>query len=534
MNPFAVVAERAAPRSSRVDVPARFVEFAERWCGIEWEKYPAQRLVAGCVYDGEPVPDTELARLLFGPGVTGVLDETLRSTLVAACGRRSGKTYTLVSLRLLHLMLVCDLSMIRPGQRPVALVIAPNKKLRQEAVNYALGAARAHDAMSRMLILPKGTSEDSAPSEFAMRRPDGAIVTFEGGVATEGGYGGRGRALVALALDESAFFRDKSAVVNDEDILKAAKVAVLPGGQVIVASSTWAKRGVLWEEFSANYGHPIRGVAVRAPTTVMNPAEWIAKLVARERTKDPDAARYEYDAEFLDGGTALFFDAALIAACTDPSLDGGRMPKPGEMVRAGADAGFRSDSSALAVAHLAGAMILIGELLEMRPEPGKPLVPSEVVRTFRDRCHAHGASYLTADGHYREAIVEHLGTIGFADAPAAPHEAFVRCRTLMREGRVRFPPNERLLRQLREVEARPLPGGGMAIHMPRWRTGGHGDLAQALVLAVSSFGGEPIAAPAPSWGSPEWEAAEQEKRRRELEAKRDDRYTRAPWKRRAR
>lgn len=524
MNPFAVVAERAAPRSSRIDVPARFVDFLE-WLGVAPSE--AQRVVCGVAYDGDDIPDTPLARRIFGRA--GPVSAEERGIVAAVCGGRGGKSYVLVALRLLHGMLTRDLSSLAPGQRAVSLVIAPRDSLRQEVVNYVRGAIASHAGLRGLLL---GGADDVGES-VRIRRPDGRLVTLEGGVATHGGYGGRGRSLTDVALDEVAFFRDASYRVNDRQIFEAASARVLPGGQAILASTPWAEAGLLHEVFTANHGKAGgTALAFRATTEELNPSPWAKQIVERERRRDPENARREFDAHFMTGQTTVFFDAALIAACTDPSLDGGRMPKPGELVRAGADAGFRSDSSALAVAHLSGMMILIGELLEMRPEPGKPLVPSEVVRTFRDRCHAHGASYLTADGHYREAIVEHLGTIGFADAPAAPHEAFVRCRTLMREGRVRFPPNERLLRQLREVEARPLPGGGMAIHMPRWRTGGHGDLAQALVLAVSSFGGEPIAAPAPSWGSPEWEAAEQEKRRRELEAKRDDRYTRAPWKRR--
>jgi hypothetical protein len=234
----------------------------------------------------------------------------------------------------------------------------------------------------------------------------------------------------------------------------------------------------------------------------------------------------------MAGGTTVFFDAGLIESCVDDTITGGRVAKPGELVRAGADFGFRSDSSALAIGHLVGELVVCAELLERRPEPGKPLVPSETVRDFRDRCYAHGASFVTADGHYREAIVEHLGTLPFADAPSQPHEAFVRVRTLMREGRIRIPRHERLIRQLREVEARPLPGGGMSIHMPRWRTGGHGDLAQAFVLMAASLGGERIEELPPQPGTVEWEAVQREKRRREYQERAEQRFSREPWKQR--
>lgn len=523
------LASAPKPKASIV-VPTSFIEFAADWCGVKWEEYPAQRIACGVCFDGEPIPDNALGRLLFG-GVTGEVDAALLQTVTGVCGRRGGKTYTFIALRGIHKALTCDLSMVMPGQVPAALIIAPNKKLRREAVNYALGAMRADARLREMLKLPKGTQETDTPEEFSIRRPDGKIVSFEGGVATVGGYGGRGRALVFLALEECAFFRDKGSKVNDEDILKAAEIAVLPDGQTVIMSSPWARRGVLWRMYHENFGHPVSALCFWAPTTVLNPAAWIAKKVAQFRKRDPDAAKTECDAEFLEAGTIIFFDPTLIENCIDDTLNPGRTPRPGETTRAGGDMGLRSDSATLAIGHLVGQQILTGALLELRPEPGKPLKPSEVAKTFAQECAQHGVTYYTADGHYWDSTLEHMGTIPCAQATLAPHEYFVRARMLMREGRPKMPRNDRLIQQMQEVEGRPVAGGGMKIHMPRWNTGGHGDLAQAWVLMVSSFGGEAIPQPKAAYGTAAWELEQQEKRRKELLRTKDDRFTRAPWRR---
>src|SRR6185369_12239720 len=100
------------------------------------------------------------------------------------------------------------------------------------------------------------------------------------------------RALVFLGLDECAFFRDKASKVNDADILKAARIAVLPGGQTVIMSSPWARRGVLWDEYHDNFGHPVRALCFHAKTTTLNPSEWARQKVAEARAADPDAARY--------------------------------------------------------------------------------------------------------------------------------------------------------------------------------------------------------------------------------------------------
>lgn len=406
-----------------------------------------------------------------------------------------------------------DLSTLAPGQHAVALVVAPNDKLRQEVVNYAIGAIRSHPALRTTLRLPKGTRDDDVVSGFSVERPDGERVDFEAGVATRGGYGGRGRSLTDFAADEMAFFRDASYKVNDADIVNAASPRVLPGGQTILASTPWAEAGLLYEMWSRNYGHPKDALVAHAPTLTLRPDA--AEMVERERLRDPDNYEREFLAKFMAGGTTVFFEATAIEGALCAELDEPTLPIPGDVVAAGADFGFRSDSSSLGIVHRRGGLYRVAELLELRPQAGAPLKPSETVTAFAARLVAHGCEYLMADGHYRETITEHLTEhkLAYAPAPALPVEAYMRVRALFREGKVRIPNHSRLLQQLREVQGRPLPGGGMSIIHPRWRTGGHGDLADAMVYALYQVCGAEVPDPPPEVGTIEWEDAEREKRR---------------------
>lgn len=474
--------------SQSTKVPEKYLDFCE-WAHVELR--PGQADIARKAYDA---PD--------------------RFAVVAlVVGRRGGKTYALLSLRLLHGMLVRDVSSCAPGQEPTALVIAPNEDLRREAFNYALGCVKAHEVMS-------GWLENETAKTFHLRRPDGELVQFKAGVATRGGYGGRGKSLTDFAMDEVAFFRDRSNQVNDEDIFRAAQPGLLPGGQTIVASTPWAQRGLLYELWSRNKDTPKDANVFHAPTLALRPE--VADVVAREMLRDPENARREFGAEFSSDGTELFFPPELVEGCVDDTAAMPRVAQPGETVVAGADFGFRSDSSALVVCHRDLANIIrVAELVELRPEPGKPLKPSETVRTFAEKLHAHGAGWLIADGHYREAIIEHLADHGlaFADAPTVPSEAYVRARALMREGRVRLPREPRLLQQLGEIEGRATSGGRMSITMPRWSSGGHCDIASALVLALYQLGGDVVQAPTPTPGTNDWEDAERARRRQSLKDK---------------
>lgn len=483
-----------------------------RWLGVELS--PSQAELARVAYGGAE-PRGDLGRRLFG--FEGPVPVGARGVVAAVCGARAGKSYVLVALRLLWGMLVRDLSSLAAGQKAVALIIAPNDKLRREVLNYALGAVRSRPELSAMLC-------DEAADGFGMRRPDGRTVRFETGVATAGGYGARGRSLTDFALDESAFFRDSSYKVNDVEVFRAGSARVLPGGQTIVASTPWAQGGLLYELHRDNWSRPTTALVAHAPTLLLNDSPMTRGIVERERQRDPDNARREFDAQFMTSGTTLFFDGPIIdeATVAEPFK-----LQAGDVVFAGGDFAFRGDSSALVMVAMRGSTLHVFDGLEERPE-GAPLKPSVTVRRFAE-CIKGRCSYLMADRHYQEAIVEHLEEHGLAYAPAPmqPADSYVRARMLLREGKVRIHPlpfRDRLLQQMREVHGKPTSGGGMSIVHPRWATGGHGDLVAALVLALWQVTGDEVAARAPTAGTREWEEHLREQRRQAFVADREK-----PW-----
>lgn len=522
-------------RRSPFRVPASFVGFLDM-LGVT--PSPAQRAFSLVCYDGlDPCDldgeERELARVMFD-GIERFAPEC-RTEIWTLAGGRAGKTYLFGALRLVHGAYIRDLSSLAPGQEAVALAIAPKDVHRQEIINYQLGAIRSHPELRRTLVRPKTAFEVSEkPEWFVIRRPhDGLEVMFEGGTANSGGYGARGRALTDFLGDEAAFFRAKG-VVNDKDIFEAASPRVLPGGQVLGQTTAWAVLGYHYEQWEANFGHPVTAIAARATTTQLRPS--YQTVVERERKKNPANARREFDAIPMADAPEIFFSPALIGQCTDSSMPfpmapAGWSASDPESKAAGADFGFRSNSSALAITLRSGHEVFLGHLAERRPKDDAPLKPSETVGEFAGQCGEYGVTYVTADGHYRESIVEHLDKIGFADTDANPGEVFVRARQLMRDGRVRIPdfkslPEgsaerdavERLIKQMKDVRSTPQAGGTYSIKLPIWPDGSHGDLVAAFVLALYRFGGEVAPEEKPKPGTPEWEEAERAKRRAKLRA----------------
>lgn len=280
------------------------------WLGVKLT--PGQRELTRVLFDGGD-PAGELGRQVFG--FTGPVPVGCRDVVAITAGARSGKSYVCISLRMVHAMLAADLSSLAPGQKAVALVIAPNDKLRREVVSYALGAVMSRTELKGLL--------DGEPSAdgFGLRRSDGHLVRFEAGVATAGGYGARGRSLCAFALDETAFFKNADYAVSDIELFRAGSARVLPGCQTIVASTPWAKSGLLYDLHKENWGHPKAALVAHAPTLLMHDSEMTRRLVERERARDPENAAREFDAQFLSSGTTDFFPDELIDMCVDDSLE---------------------------------------------------------------------------------------------------------------------------------------------------------------------------------------------------------------------
>lgn len=484
-----------------------FVEFCRR-LGVRLTR--GQRVLVLVAYDGaEPRDltgaDRDVARQLFGD--IDVVPPEARAVLVAVCGARGGKSYVLGALYSLWRALVADLSTLAAGELAVALIVAPDLRLARQGLRYALGAAKASP-----VIAPLVSAESS--DGFVLTRPDGRSVSIEVLPATRGGSAVRGRTLVCAVLDESAFFRDEAYAVNDSEVFRAVAPRVVTGGMVVVCSTPWAERGLLFDEFTRNHGHPVTALAAHAPTTLLRDDLRTKALVLRERVRDAENAEREFDAKFMGAGGGLFFDGGTLRASIEPTLFERVSCPQRSTAYAGADLGLVRDCSALTIVHRAdiGAPYEIVESLELQPNKGSPLNIALVVREFTAVAARHGVREIVADHHLltiANTVIPSGVDVRFVQAPggqAGKVESHTRVRDLLRAGVVKMPPSmQRLREQLSQITSTPVSGGGVQIRSPR-RGGNHGDLASAAVLAL-------FAATGAAWIPIDWDELAREQAR---------------------
>ncbi|MEJ7728202.1 MAG: hypothetical protein WKG00_03220 [Polyangiaceae bacterium] len=468
---------------------------------------PAQlalvRAADGTHLDGIVSPD----RMRFHFGVDE-LPATRPSIVIPRTGVRAGKSL-IAALGLLTSILRADFANVRSGELVRALIVAPVLKVSGAPFHHLVGTMKASTVLAPMLV------KDGAES-CTIRRPDGREVTVQLVAASSGGLNLRSTWLAGVIFDEADFHEDEDGAVNLPDNLRAAMPRLLPGGQAWVPSSPWADTGPYHEMFTEAFGNPGRAVAFHSDSRSMNPTLSLEDEVA-ERERDPDNAAREYDAIPLSANSSNFFPDEVLVRAIDKGRPMFLEPIPGHRHFAGVDLGFRKNSSALAIARMQGAGVRLAYHEERRPELGKPLKPSMVVREFAEKCLDYGARSMRGDLHYADAAHEYLANVKRGDqrisyeewAPTmeGQTEAFTAFRTLMAEGRCELPNDARLVTQMKRTTTRPLPGGKIKVILPK-QGQSHGDVLMAVVLACVQAGAAPTridpppkALPGGRWGS---------------------------------
>lgn len=485
-----------------------FHEFCHKVVGLKLTI--GQSVLAKCVFgDYQPCDlsgqEREVADQMFN-GVDFV-PESARRIIVLRLGRGSGKT-TLSAAFSIYNILTCDVTECGPGDVPTAMVIAPDKPTAKLTIRMCREMIRLHPSLNKLV-------EAAEDEKITLRRPDGKQVAIEAFAASRGGASVRGRSITSFLLDEAEFFRsDEANAVNDRAVYGALVPRLMSKGKGIFLSTPWPVETLMGELFEQNYGQPLTATAVKATTVQMRPEK--RALVEAELLRDKDNAEREFfcEVEYMrDGG---FFDASALHGSLDEDSPYPLPRNPLWPCAAGVDFAFKSDSSALVIVQYDGKYYRTCRMVELRPKKGQPLKPSAVVKEFAEICKSYGISGVICDGHYREAIREHLSEFGLhiIDAPEGVKgkmEVYTRTKGVLHEGLCRLPDNKegrRLVEQGKTIVARPAAGGALTIKAPR-RTGmAHGDLVSAWTLAVHhlAYGTVQNAEkPIPARGTPEWQ-----------------------------
>jgi hypothetical protein len=405
--------------------------------------------------------------------------KTGKLRLVARIGRRGGKSSS--ACRLVVAEAMAGLFVIPPGDTGV----------------FAILSTRTKDARARLKNVQDVLKALGIP--FIRRKDEielkGKPIIFS--VYPNNWRASVGMTCIGILCDEVARWHDKDTNANPaNEVLKSIRptmaTMVKYGAKEILLSSPWAKSDIHYEYFEK--GETDEQCVLYAPTWVAHPE--LTWNMCKKLEPDDETFKREYEAIPMDSEESQFYDdATLTLAMSGYSLP--RYASIGQHVVAGADFGFLSDWSALAVCNIIPSpddlhKYYLADLQVKKPMAGKPLLPSEVCEFFGAVCAAHKVKGVMLDGHNKASILEHFGRVGLSyfDAPKYSGESHIRCRMLMRQGRLHLPKDESLRKEFLSMTGKPMASGKIKVEAPRGKgkdegtSAGHADRVNAIVNAT--------------------------------------------------
>lgn len=313
---------------------------------------------------------------------------------------------------------------------------------------------------------------------------------------------GRSKAVPLAILDEVAFFRTGDVANPDKDIVRAIRPAqaTVPHPLLLAASSPYARRGELWENYSAHFGKENDEILVwQGATLVMHPGNpHIEAAVASEYAKDPLSAAAEYGAQFRTD-VKQFVPEEVVDAATDDVAERERVP--GIQYVAFVDpSGGTSDSFALAIAHYEPPRGDQGgrSVLDLVEEWHAPYDPKFVVIECSKILLRYGIKSVEGDRYAgewpasrfrevkleqrkRDKVVELPYPVAYHVSDHTKSDLYLNVLPLMNSREARLVKNARLRTQLTGLDRFTARGGRDTVdHAP----GAHDDVANAAAGAL--------------------------------------------------
>src|SRR5262245_29985579 len=409
--------------------------------------------------DDERNTFTELTGRTTEPGQRG-------PELVAVVGRRGGKSRAM-SVLSAYIAGLCGHD-LAPGETGVVLCIAPDQKQAAIVLDYCTAAFEQSPILKQLI--------DSRTAD-ALRLNNGIGIE----VRSSNFRRLRGPTYIAVIADEAAFwYSDEFSSNTDTEILNAVRPGLATtSGPLIIASSPYAKRGILWEAHKKHYG-PTGDAAIlvaQGTSRTFNPS-LKQSIVDRALERDRSAAAAEYLAQFRSD-IETFVPYEVVVSCVGDHSEMAPLTDHAPYYAFVDPSGGSADSFTMAISHRDGERLIIDALREVQP----PFSPEQVIDDFASLIRAYGIARVVGDRDAGEFPREQFRKRGihYAVAEKPKSDLFRDLLPLLNSGRIVLPKPDRLINQLTGLERRTSRAGKDSIdHSPCQ----HDDLANSVAGAA--------------------------------------------------
>ncbi|MHC2415867.1 hypothetical protein ACVJGC_008458 [Bradyrhizobium diazoefficiens] len=420
---------------------------------------------------GLPMSAEELAIYRACTGRKDAPTQQMRE-LVLVIGRRGGKSRILA---LIAVWLACFhdyRQFLDEGELGVVQVLAADKEQARVILRYVKGFIKKVPMLARMIERDTNLGLELSNS-----------ISIE--ITTSSYRAVRGRTVVAALCDEIAFWQsDETSANPDSETVNAIKpgMATIPTSMLLLASSPYARRGILYNMHRQYHGKDDpRVLSWQAATDVMNP-EIDPAFLAQAYEDDPVSAAAEYGAQFRSDVEA-FIAREAVEAVTSDERERPYMPEFKYHAFADAAGGSGSDSFTLAIGHVEKGTSVLDVIREAKP----PFSPKTIVEQYSALLKSYGISKVQGDRYAgdwpREQFLEHR--IAYEPSAKPKSAIYGEFLPLMMSKKCDLLDHQRLINQLCGLERRTARSGKDSIdHAPN----GHDDVANAVAGVLTSMG----------------------------------------------
>jgi hypothetical protein len=358
--------------------------------------------------------------------------------LWAVAGRRSGKSRMAAALAVYQACFVRY--KLAPGETGTVLVLAVNREQATTVFNYALAFLEASPVLSQ---------EVASTTAHEIRLKNGLVIAIHANSFRSI----RGRTLVAVIFDESAFWRDETSAAPDVEVYRAALPSLMTTkGMLIGISTPYRRIGLLHQKHKDFFGADSNDIlVVQGKSTTFNPLlteQDIAKAIA----DDPESGRAEWEAEFRSDLSA-FLDDETIEAVIDYGRPLELPPRPGIRYQSFVDpSGGRHDAFTLCIGHKEkdSGRFIADVVRGTRP----PFDPVEVTQQYAALCAEYKIDVVHGDNYSAEWAQSAFKEAGlrYVRAEKPKSQLYLECLPLFMRQAISIPNHPQLLRELKLLE----------------------------------------------------------------------------------
>jgi hypothetical protein len=364
----------------------------------------------------------------------------------AVIGRRGGKSRSMATLAA-YIGGLCSHKLV-PGETGVVLLIAPDQRQAKIALDYCTAIFEQSPILKQLIAnrtadtleLTNGISIEVRSANFRRLR---------------------GPTYIAALCDEAAFwFSDEWSTNCDSEIVNAVRPGLsTTAGPLIIASSPYAKRGVIWEAHRKHYGQhgDPKILVAQGATRDFNPS-LPQSVVDRALERDRAAASAEYLAQFRSD-IESFVSFEVVTACVGDYVEMAPLSKHRNSAFTDPSGGS-ADSFTMVISHREGQRIFIDAIREVQP----PFSPEAVVNEFAALCKSYRVSRIEGDRYAGEFPRQQFRKCGieYRCADKSKSDLFRDLLPMLNAGRITLPKGERLTNQLCGLERRVARSGRTA------------------------------------------------------------------------